>query len=488
MRRRFCYTGGLFPPVSRAGEWFLRSGIQTPDGGVARYYRSDLGRNHAVSTEITGYAASALVFLDSLVGHALACPPAGASRARLDKLKHVLQSDVTGQHCYRGSPDCTVRDYGAAERPAMGASGGQGEVSGQPCDPGGPDYTICDYGAAERPAMGASGGQGEVTGQEPEGLRRVGESAIEDSARTWVGSARFDGLKPAPPADPRYLDRARAAARFLTGAWDAASAAMPFEIDPARFTYFFDCGIVVRGLLAVWRATGDEQFLQCARLVGDSMAHDFRAPDGEFHPILTLPAKRPLERDPLRWSRSPGCYQLKAAMAWWDLWEATGDGRYRELYEGLREEGLRTAGDFLPGQADRRKVVDRLHAFLYFLEGLLPMPCDALGEGIARVAGLVRELAPEFERSDVYAQLLRVRLYADGAGAVELDRAAAQWEAGRLMEFAAEEEDARVDGGFYFGRTAGKWEPYINPVSTAFALQALALWSGGAPAGRHLLI
>jgi hypothetical protein len=346
----------LFPQVSRAGEWFLRSGIQNPDGGVARYYRLDLGRNRAVSTEITGYTASALVFLHSLTD------------------------------------------------------------------------------------------------------------------------------------DDRYLDRARAAARFLSGAWDAESGSMPFEVDPARFAYFFDCGIVVRGLLAVWRASGGEEFLDCARLVGDSMAHDFRAPDGRFHPILTLPAKLPVERDPLRWSQSPGCYQLKAGMAWWDLWEATGNACYRNLYEGLREESLRTALDFLPGHADRRKVVDRLHAYLYFLEGLLPMPDAALDEGIQRVGGFLRELAREFERSDVYAQLLRVRVYAASIGAVPLDRAAAEWEAERLLEFSTQAEDQRIDGGFYFGRTAGNWEPYINPVSAAFALQALALWNGAGQAHRHLLI
>ena len=49
--------------------------------------------------------------------------------------------------------------------------------------------------------------------------------------------------------DHRYLDRAVAAARFLVCAWDSPSSTMPFEIDPAAFTYFFDCGIVVRGLL-----------------------------------------------------------------------------------------------------------------------------------------------------------------------------------------------------------------------------------------------
>jgi hypothetical protein len=123
--------------VARAGEWFLRSGIQTPEGGVARYYRADLGRNQSISTEITGYAASTFALLEQ-----------------------------------------------------------------------------------------------------------------------W--------------------ERARATARFLTGAWDRAARAMPFEIEPPRFSYFFDCGIVVRGLLAVWRATGDDEFLECARLVGQSMISERR--------------------------------------------------------------------------------------------------------------------------------------------------------------------------------------------------------------------
>src|SRR5690348_415318 len=63
---RDCYTNGLLPQISRAGEWFLHSGIQEANGGVARYHRVDVGRNAAISTEITGYAASALVYLHSL--------------------------------------------------------------------------------------------------------------------------------------------------------------------------------------------------------------------------------------------------------------------------------------------------------------------------------------------------------------------------------------------------------------------------------------
>jgi hypothetical protein len=254
---------------------------------------------------------------------------------------------------------------------------------------------------------------------------------------------------------------------------------------------------VVRGLLSVWRATADEEFLDVAAALGKAMVRDFASADGSFHPILSLPDKRPLERDAGRWSRCPGCYQLKAAMAWWDLLEATADAQFREPYERVLQYSLGACGGFLPGHPERPKVMDRLHAFLYFLEGLLPSAQEprvaaAIRDGIGRITHHLREIAPEFERSDVYAQLLRLRLYADGAGALPLDRAVAQFEAERLAEFQAADSRPPIGGGFYFGRQAGAWLPYVNPVSSAFALQALELWDecrrGEARAWRHLLI
>jgi hypothetical protein len=351
--------------LSRTGEWFLRSGIQQPDGGVARYYLVDAGRNLPASTEITGYAVSAFVYL----------------------------------------------------------------------------YSVTH--------------------------------------------------------DAHYLDRALLGARYLIRAWEPASETMPFEIAPAAYTYFFDCGIVARGLLSVWRATGEQEFLDAAVAIGLSMARDFASPTGDFHPILALPSKTPLPRDPLRWSRTATCYQLKSAMAWWDLFEATGDHRFVAPYERVLEASLRTYADFLPGHPERRKVMDRLHAFSYFLEGLLPRATEpraaaALRDGIGRAACHLRDIAPEFARSDVYAQLLRVRLYADWLGAVPLDRPAAELEAAQLAAFQATDADPRLNGGYWFGRTPGEFLPFINPVSAAFASQTLELWetscAGGAQAHRHLLI
>jgi hypothetical protein len=353
---RLGYTSGLSSQLARAGEWFLCSGIQEPNGGVARYHRTDTGRNLPVSTEITGYALSAFLYLD----------------------RHST---------------------------------------------GGP-----------------------------------------------------------------YLDAAHKAARFLMRqAWDRDARVMPFEIGPAEYAYFFDCGIVVRGLLAYWHAARDQEALDTALAIGKSMLVDFAGPEGEFHPILSLPSRAPLEYEPARWSRAPGCYQLKSAMAWWDLFEVTGEERFRAAYEQVLEYSLATWRSFLPGPVERQKVMDRLHAFSYFLEGLLPgveqdsRCAAALAEGIDATAHYLRDLAPEFARSDVFAQLLRARLYADHAGVAPLNRACADWEATQLAAF------QRADGGYWFGRRDGEWLPFSNPVSTAFAAQALdSLCNGLAP--RQLLI
>jgi len=340
--------------LERAGSWFLRSGIQETNGGVARYYRSDLGKNARVSTEITGYAVSALIELH----------------------------------------------------------------------------------------------------------RRTGKE--------------------------EYLDAALRAARFLTrSAWDARLATFPFEYSsngdrPPGFAYFFDCGIIVRGLLSAWRIARDQDLLDTAVAAGRGMLADFEA-EGAIHPILTLPEKRPLAYE-TKWSASPGCYQLKSALAWFELAKETGERLFREAYDCAVRRGLESEQAFLPGSDNREKVMDRLHAYLYFLEGLLPVATlpeavRAYTAGIQRVAGYLRDIAPEFARSDVYAQLLRARIYGQAAGVVPVDSDAAEVEAREAARFQLQSDDVRIDGGFGFGRKAGAMLPFVNPVSTAFCVQALALWN-----------
>ena len=58
-----------------------------------------------------------------------------------------------------------------------------------------------------------------------------------------------------------------------------------------------------------------------------------------------------------------------------------------------------------------------------------------------------------------------------------LDRDRARFEAERLAEFQSAETDPQVAGGFWFGRKGEEMLPFINPVSTGFGLQALAMWN-----------
>lgn len=346
--------------LTRAGQWLLHSGIQEPIGGVARYYRADLQRNNPVSTEITGYHASALIYL---------------------------------------------------------------------------------HNVSER---------------------------------------------------QEYLDRAIETAHFLARhAWNPELAIFPFEYPQASPAYFFDCGIIVRGLLAVWRVTREQELLDVAAACGHGMLASFDA-GFDFHPVLELPSKAPALRDS-RWSRSSGCYQLKVALAWHELAEATGDGRFTDAYFRVLNQAVDSHEAFLPGHTDAAKTMDRLHAYSYFLEGLLPvLPQGALCEGIQRVAHFLHTIAPTFARSDVYAQLLRMRLYADAAAVLPLDRGTAAMEAEALAKFQTESGDPREDGGFYFGCDANGMLPHVNPVSTAFGMQALAMWndyqSGRPLPDRRLLI
>ena len=283
--------------------------------------------------------------------------------------------------------------------------------------------------------------------------------------------------------DERYWEAALKKAKFLTKkAWDPRSCAMPFECEAKdqRYSYFFDEGIIVRGLLALWRKCGQADLLAIAVKCGESMAHDFF--DGKnFSPIITLPGKISLTYEYSRWSRSPGCYQLKSAMGWQELWEATHNERFKKLYEQFLDASLESHHSFLPGVDAENAIMDRLHAYSYFLEGLLPAiekpECRAaMQAGMPRLAAYAHEIAPRFLRSDVVAQLLRVRIFADCLGVVPLDSQVGAQEVATIKEFQSFDRDPRLRGGFWFGRKEGKMLPYMNPVSTVFCYQALEMW------------
>ncbi len=334
----------------RAGNWFLHSGIQEPSGGFSRFYRSEIRKNLPVSTEISAYAAKALVFL------------------------------------YR------------------------------------------------------------TTGQ------------------------------------TEYLDAARRTASFLIDlAWDPELCIFPYEHpsptpDSPYLSYFFDSGIIIRCLVAVWQETREDRLIELASTASHGMSAFWNGRD--YNAILTLPDKQPTPRT-AQWSTAPGCYQTKSALAWWEVAEITGDAKLRQDYLDLIESGIHTCRGFLAGANERLKIMDRLHAYSYFLEALSPLldrsDCrQTYIYVLDEAARYLRELAPEFVRSDVYAQVLRARVRASHV--IPVNVAAASEEANALAGFQSDNTDPRFNGGFLFGKRGGVMSPHVNPVSTTFAIQALEMW------------
>ena len=272
--------------------------------------------------------------------------------------------------------------------------------------------------------------------------------------------------------DERYLAAARRAANFLIDdAWDPKTSSMPFELgSAARYSYFFDCGIIARALLYFYRVDRTERYLAAARNIGIAMNRDFKSLSGAFHTIILLPCKDPTPSETW-WSRMPGAFQLKAALAWHQLGIETGESQFAEMYEQMLAFSLQQYRVTLDSESDDLKKMDRLHAWAYFLEGLQPVASrtnvavvlrDALAEG-----EILREkLAPRFLRSDVCAQLLRVKLLSGGVPA--------PGEVERIESFQYANGDASLKGGFAFGRRDGVTTAHVNPVSTVFCLQALS--------------
>ncbi len=276
-----------------------------------------------------------------------------------------------------------------------------------------------------------------------------------------------------------YLNQAIAAGRYLRNAWNAVLGTMPFETDPPGngFAYFFDLGIIARALLRLADVTGDTQALEVARRCGQSMYQDFAAPQGS-HCILTLPAKTPLPDEPW-WSRRPGAFHLKAALAWLEL--APRFPEFAAPYQRQLDFSLAVWRELIDLEPQRERLMDRLHPLGYFLEGLLPVlhqpgAAEAFRQAVPVYAALLREIGPAFTRSDAYAQLLRARIYADAAGILPLDETQAAEEYTVIVSLQDQSGDPRRHGGYAFGTRQGQVLPFANPVSTAFCMQAVAHW------------
>jgi len=290
------------------------------------------------------------------------------------------------------------------------------------------------------------------------------------------------------PGHTGLLSNALRAGQFLCyDAGDPKNGLFPFELPlsgfpPSNLVYFFDCGIIIRALLALWNTTGDRMYLERAEGCGAALMSKMSRVDGSFFPLFDLSTGTPFTGGD-QWSLQPGVHQLKVGMAFMELAEVTSSGLFSRTAEDLLQSCLRQHEMFLPGAMEEDRVADRLHPYCYFLEGLLPFVerrfdcAQVLQAGLSRVENFSASTRATLDRCDVVAQLLRLRLIADYMGIAELDVSAAAEAAERLPDFQLHSSDRRTNGAYSFGFRNGELLCHANPVSTVFALQAIRMWS-----------
>ena len=277
--------------------------------------------------------------------------------------------------------------------------------------------------------------------------------------------------------DDHRVQRAAKAGRFLMEtAFDLSTDLFinaPAE-EPGRRSQaeFLSCTAAIRALVALYRATGDSAYRECAARCARSMRVRLARVDGSFFPVYDVTGQAPV------YDIEPDVEQLKAAAIWTVLADAASEREHMAPIEQLTAWAMRryqitlTEGDE-PAAAQRR--------YALFLEGLLPaasidfIAAQTLQSGLNRLE-VAFDDTPALSRSpSVLARLLRLRLLADSLGIAELHYGRAREEAARLRAYQVQSTDPKVDGGFGMQPT-DELEAVVDPESAIVALQALTMW------------
>jgi hypothetical protein len=253
-----------------------------------------------------------------------------------------------------------------------------------------------------------------------------------------------------------------------------------FVDDPTaepRLGSFMSGVAALRALNALWRATGDSAYSECADRCGRSIQVRMTRVDGSFFKQFNASAGH-------AGGEGGGPEQLKAAAAFLELAEDGGMAELRGVAESLlkfalaRHEGF---ADEYTTDIDARLA--KLRRYALFLEGLLPFAAERLEAGSALQAGIVRlekeamDVDPAQLPPELLAQPLRLRLFADLMGLGELDRSRAEAEADLLREYQLLSSDPSLDGAFGAVRDTTEIGASLEPHPTVVSLQALEFWN-----------
>ncbi len=306
--------------------------------------------------------------------------------------------------------------------------------------------------------------------------------------------------------DSRFLDSATGA-----GDWLVRTAYQPdggfrclFPLVPSRYEfkhsqlYTFDTGVILSGLVNLYRATQRPLILAAAVTTADWLIRDMQKPDGTFYAVYDVDQRTMIESDK-EWSLCSGSYHTKVAIGLANLYDATRHDKYLQAAVKACDIALtfqQPDGRFIsfPTEGGTNS-----HPHAYSAEGLWTVGKylgreDYLSASVRATEWLLRWQSPEGyvprhfhdgqplynERVDVLGQTLRLASIHIGEGRIALTeetRAKLDKLVTVILRNQAESDDRRVNGAFYFGRlSSGELMPHANVWVSAFAIQGLRLY------------
>lgn len=239
---------------------------------------------------------------------------------------------------------------------------------------------------------------------------------------------------------------------------------------------FSSCVVMLRALSALWKASGDAAFKDCADRGARSVLLRLGRVDGSFFPHFDVNQQQPQ-------GERAGLEQLKSAQAFLELSEDLGLSELGHAAELLLKWAMGRREAMLTQTETSADPLGAWRRYALFLEGLLPFVTErmdiasALQAGVLRLEQALGSIDEETRPPGAAAQLLRLRLFADLYGVVELDRASVEQEAAALAEYQLQSPDPSIDGAFAPRRDATEIGAVLDLHASVVCLQALEFWN-----------
>jgi len=264
----------------------------------------------------------------------------------------------------------------------------------------------------------------------------------------------------------------------------------------SEILYTFDTGMVLNGMVSLYRKTKNKKYLDCSLKLVDFLMNKVMKVDGSFYAYLDA-KKISLVDTEDKWSTQSGSYHAKLVIGFVDLYETTKDEKFKEIAMKICDNA------FTYQESDGRFVTFRdsknthMHPHCYSAEGLL---YAGIKLNVTRYVESAKKaiiwaldnqlesggVSPLYvkdnykfirnERTDTLAQVLRLGSLLikynnlDGKYINNLEKLKE-----RLLSF--QEKEGQQKGGFKYGFDEnGKKLDHLNSWCSMFAVQALILY------------